>query len=161
MPLERGVAASLTSRRARAERQINPRKSKQFQEKRLGFPWIPLADSGLFNGLRRIQVKKSSLWLQAGGTPPSPRPLRLGAAIGKVIPDPSAIDKKLFVAWCPNGSSFTRRISDTYAAIQVYFIVISGGNGLLSVALAPMRNVEFAGREPIQPETRKEWAASP
>jgi hypothetical protein len=24
----------------------------------LGFPWIPLAESGLFNGLQRIQVKK-------------------------------------------------------------------------------------------------------
>ena len=29
------------------------------QGKRLGFPWIPLADSGLFNGLWRIQIKKS------------------------------------------------------------------------------------------------------
>jgi hypothetical protein len=28
------------------------------QGKRLGFPWIPLADSGLFNGLRGIQIKK-------------------------------------------------------------------------------------------------------
>ena len=28
------------------------------QGKRLGFPWIPLAESGLFNGLRRIQIKK-------------------------------------------------------------------------------------------------------
>jgi hypothetical protein len=25
---------------------------------KLGFPWIPLAESGLFNGLRRIQIKK-------------------------------------------------------------------------------------------------------
>jgi hypothetical protein len=28
------------------------------QGKKLGFPWIPLADSGLFNGLWRIQIKK-------------------------------------------------------------------------------------------------------
>jgi hypothetical protein len=28
------------------------------QEERLGFPWIPLAESGLFNELRRIQTKK-------------------------------------------------------------------------------------------------------
>jgi hypothetical protein len=27
------------------------------QGKRLGFPWIPLAESGLFNGLWRIQIK--------------------------------------------------------------------------------------------------------
>jgi hypothetical protein len=27
------------------------------QAKKLGFPWIPLAESGLFNGLRRIQIK--------------------------------------------------------------------------------------------------------
>src|ERR1700729_4490333 len=39
--------------------QINPRKTKQNQGKKLGFPWIPLADSGLFNALRGIQVKKS------------------------------------------------------------------------------------------------------
>jgi hypothetical protein len=35
--------------------QINPRKTK---EKRLGFPWIPLAESGLFNALQRFQIKK-------------------------------------------------------------------------------------------------------
>ena len=38
--------------------QINPSKPKEIQGKRLGFPWIPLADLGLFNGLRRIQIKK-------------------------------------------------------------------------------------------------------
>jgi hypothetical protein len=27
------------------------------QGKKLGFPWIPLAELGLFNGLRRIQIK--------------------------------------------------------------------------------------------------------
>jgi hypothetical protein len=31
--------------------QTNPRKV-------LGFSWIPFADSGLFNGLQRIQIKK-------------------------------------------------------------------------------------------------------
>jgi hypothetical protein len=29
------------------------------QGKKLAFPWIPLAESGLFNGLQRIQIKKS------------------------------------------------------------------------------------------------------
>jgi hypothetical protein len=38
--------------------QIKPRKTKQIQEKVLGFSWIPFADSGLFNGLQRIQIKK-------------------------------------------------------------------------------------------------------
>jgi hypothetical protein len=33
-------------------------KTKKIQMKRLGFPWIPSADSGLFNGLQRIQIKK-------------------------------------------------------------------------------------------------------
>jgi hypothetical protein len=37
--------------------QINPSKSNEIQTKKLGFPWIPLADSGLFNGLQRIQIK--------------------------------------------------------------------------------------------------------
>jgi hypothetical protein len=32
-------------------------KTKQIQIKLLGFPWIPLAESRLFNGLRRIQIK--------------------------------------------------------------------------------------------------------
>jgi hypothetical protein len=40
--------------------QVNPRKTKQNQGKMLGFPWIPLAESGLFKGLQRIQIKKSS-----------------------------------------------------------------------------------------------------
>jgi hypothetical protein len=30
------------------------------QVKLLGFPWIPLAESGLFNGLQRIQIKNLS-----------------------------------------------------------------------------------------------------
>jgi hypothetical protein len=34
-------------------------KTKQIQRKLLGFPWIPLAESGLFNGLQRIQIKNS------------------------------------------------------------------------------------------------------
>ena len=40
--------------------QVNPRKTNQNQGKMLGFPWIPLAESGLFKGLQRIQIKKSS-----------------------------------------------------------------------------------------------------
>jgi hypothetical protein len=35
-------------------------KSKENQGKRLAFPCIPLAESGLFNGLWRIQIKKSA-----------------------------------------------------------------------------------------------------
>jgi hypothetical protein len=38
--------------------EFRARKSKQNQGNFLGFPWIPLADSGLFNGLRGIQRKK-------------------------------------------------------------------------------------------------------
>jgi hypothetical protein len=38
--------------------QINPRKTKGIQGNSLGFPWIPLAESGLFNALRGIQIKK-------------------------------------------------------------------------------------------------------
>jgi hypothetical protein len=33
--------------------------SKENQGNLLGFPWIPLAESGLFNGLQRIQIKKT------------------------------------------------------------------------------------------------------
>jgi hypothetical protein len=40
--------------------QIKPRKSKEMQIKKLAFPWIPLAELGLFKGLWRIQVKNSS-----------------------------------------------------------------------------------------------------
>jgi hypothetical protein len=32
-------------------------KTKQIQIKLLGFPWIPLAESGLFNGLQLVQIK--------------------------------------------------------------------------------------------------------
>ena len=77
--------------------QIKPRKTKEFQGKMLGFPWISLADSGLFNGLRAKKVKffarshNSRLRLCATGlkrfpvlvpSPASalPRPLR-GAAL--------------------------------------------------------------------------------
>jgi hypothetical protein len=40
-------------------RQENPNESKENQGKKLAFPWIPLAESGLFSGLPRIQIKKS------------------------------------------------------------------------------------------------------
>jgi hypothetical protein len=39
-------------------RQTKPNKSKENQEKRLGFPWNPLAELRLFKGLQRIQIKK-------------------------------------------------------------------------------------------------------
>jgi hypothetical protein len=37
--------------------QINPRKSKEIQIKRLGFPWIRLEETGLFNGLQPKKKK--------------------------------------------------------------------------------------------------------
>jgi hypothetical protein len=41
---------------------FGPSKTKQIQTdsaKSLGFIWIPLVESGLFNGLHRIQIKES------------------------------------------------------------------------------------------------------
>jgi hypothetical protein len=38
--------------------EFRARKCKENQGKFLVFPWIPLVESGLFNGLRRIQIKK-------------------------------------------------------------------------------------------------------
>jgi hypothetical protein len=40
--------------------QDNPNESKENQGKSLAFPWIPLAESGLSNGLQRIPNKKIS-----------------------------------------------------------------------------------------------------
>jgi hypothetical protein len=39
--------------------ELGQNKSKENQAKILGFPWIYSSDSGLFNGLRRIQIKNS------------------------------------------------------------------------------------------------------
>jgi hypothetical protein len=39
--------------------QTNAKKTKEIQAKKLAFPWISLAELGLFNALRRIQIKKS------------------------------------------------------------------------------------------------------
>jgi hypothetical protein len=53
--------------------QINARKSKRIQAKQLAFPWFSLAESGLFNGLWRIQAKisprspKHALVVRTGG----------------------------------------------------------------------------------------------
>jgi hypothetical protein len=41
-------------------RELATSKSKENQGKRLLFPCIPLAESGLFNGLWRIQIKKTA-----------------------------------------------------------------------------------------------------
>jgi hypothetical protein len=39
--------------------QIKPSKTKtKIEAKKLGFPWFYSSESGLFNGLRRIQIKK-------------------------------------------------------------------------------------------------------
>jgi hypothetical protein len=43
-----------------AAAKVNANKTKEIQAKKLAFPWIPLAESGLFNGLQRIQIKKFS-----------------------------------------------------------------------------------------------------
>jgi hypothetical protein len=40
---------------------MNPRKTKEIQGKKLGFPCFSLAETGLFNGLQGIQIKKTSL----------------------------------------------------------------------------------------------------
>src|ERR1700691_3330345 len=39
------------------KRELRANKSKEIQGKSLAFPWIPLAELGLFNELRRIQIK--------------------------------------------------------------------------------------------------------
>ena len=57
---ERSVGEALGAGRAAAGPVSPPNKSKEIQRKTLGFPWIPLAESGLINGLRRIQVKNLS-----------------------------------------------------------------------------------------------------
>jgi hypothetical protein len=46
--------------RAQPVRELAASQSKENQGKRLGFPWIPLAELGLFKGLQRIQIKKSA-----------------------------------------------------------------------------------------------------
>jgi hypothetical protein len=42
------------------KRELRANKSKENQGKSLAFPWIPLAESGLFNQLREKKIKKSS-----------------------------------------------------------------------------------------------------
>jgi hypothetical protein len=41
------------------ESEFPARESKGIQEKRLGFPWIPLVESRPFNALQRKKIKKS------------------------------------------------------------------------------------------------------
>jgi hypothetical protein len=43
---------------AQPPRELAARRSKENQGKKLGFPWIPLVESGLFNRLQRKQEKK-------------------------------------------------------------------------------------------------------
>ena len=49
-----------SSARMQLKGERRARKCKEKQRKVLLFPWIPLAESGLFKGLQRIQTKKSS-----------------------------------------------------------------------------------------------------
>jgi hypothetical protein len=46
------------------QNQTKPNKSKEIQAIFLGFPWIPLVESGLFKGLQRIQIKELSSGLR-------------------------------------------------------------------------------------------------
>jgi hypothetical protein len=56
-PRDRGQLAGAPIRSAAAAK-VNAKESKEIQAKKLAFPWIPLVESGLFNGLQRIQIKK-------------------------------------------------------------------------------------------------------
>jgi hypothetical protein len=42
-----------------SEGEFRARKSKGIQGKKLALPWIPLVESGLFNGLQRKKIKKA------------------------------------------------------------------------------------------------------
>ena len=55
----RAKAPSAKPLLAAKQNQRNPKKSKEIQAKKLGFPWISLAELSLFNVLQRIQIKKS------------------------------------------------------------------------------------------------------
>jgi hypothetical protein len=59
----RSEAQSAKPLSGRQTKPNNPRKTKENQGKRLGFPWNPLAELRLFKGLQRIQIKKSSAGL--------------------------------------------------------------------------------------------------
>jgi hypothetical protein len=65
-------------------RQANPNESKENQGKILAFPWIPLAESGLFNGLQRKKIKNFfSGFTRATGCGQSPKPLTRAASRGR------------------------------------------------------------------------------
>ncbi len=55
-----GAEIAAVRRQSQPEGDCPARKCKKIQGKSLASLWIPLADSGLFNGLRRIQIKKSA-----------------------------------------------------------------------------------------------------
>src|SRR5271166_5833183 len=54
----------------------NPIQTKPDQENGLGFSWIPSSDSGLFNELRAIQIKKIQLPRWRWGSAASEHPRR-------------------------------------------------------------------------------------
>jgi predicted amino acid racemase len=65
-------------------RQENPNESKENQGKILAFPWIPSAESGLFNGLQRKKIKNFfSGFTRATGCGQSPKPLTRAASRGR------------------------------------------------------------------------------
>jgi hypothetical protein len=65
------------------KRELRANKSKEIQGKSLAFPCIPLAEMGLFNTLRRIQIKKSlrsptrAPGCEPGGSKARPAPFSL------------------------------------------------------------------------------------
>jgi hypothetical protein len=144
-----------------------PNKSKEIQTIPRKKAWISLDSFGRFGTFQWLTTNPSKkiFSLASGSRNPSfSAPAPAGCGDWEVIPEPSAIDKKRRASSrrVRMGPASQKGISDTYAAIQLYFIVISGGNASLSVTPAPIRQ-EFAGPHQIQAaaETGKEWAASP
>jgi hypothetical protein len=88
------VAASLADRRGLRRA---PNKSKQIQTIPRKKAWISLDSLGRFGAFQWLTANPSKKILSlspALETPLSPRPLRPGAAIRKILPSISAIDKK-------------------------------------------------------------------
>jgi hypothetical protein len=90
--------------------QATVNKSKQMKAKLLGFAFIYFSESGLFNGLRRIQIKeiwaRLKLWRQmpyAGQSsplwPPRVRETRLDPASGKTYITDSCFLKEISDPW--------------------------------------------------------------
>jgi ABC-type taurine transport system substrate-binding protein len=57
-PCPTGIGASRLI--MQPKRELTARKYKEIRGKTLAFPFISFSESGLFNGLQRIQIKKSA-----------------------------------------------------------------------------------------------------